>query len=1669
MQIKSNVDIFNSSIKRNSRISGLIRAEEGTSGNIVFRSLFDGNIRNTLEEAVGHIETLGINDLRVFNAAGEANLGTRQGLAQVADQARLINERLKNADSVTRTLLGELNLGHLLNPRTEVEMTYARFNHAGRIQNLKNLVGNDLVKNAAGINITDEGATVINYKVGTEMLTSSQAKDLQYALGLGTLSPSFVTKALEGTANFGKLPKRRQSFLSPRDVSIAGDAMKDLTGRTYVYDDVELFFKSIFNPEDVSDIDRYLMSAGLDMSEGRRRTLMSASISDRKGGKQLLKKYSDSLMQNLIDMSPGLTEDDIKIHLKRIYEKSGGTVRGTGVKDGSEGLIKRLEDMIKEGSGATKEERNLALSLRASIDGVEKMRDGEFVSNLNYLKEKKELLRLEKNKLANLPRPKNLDELARLEDLQDIINDIDSMAKTAIGTGKEKSSIARWFFAEGTFAGGITTQGALGKGEAIARDFSELPRQFRGLAALVPVSALKTELGVSESSILFNVAKSSSDIVYMDPLMIAYDPEYMNSPILKQAMRQNVAEKAQIMVDFQKTGILPEEIQKAVFSEIEDELRLSLSEDAKVKDLGIKFSDLTPSAKSTLQSANRREAELITQLLRSGKAPQDIPQLITRINNHIATQAFRMKGDRIDLAIPDTARASLRTYQSSLQSGKGVKLHEKVRVNLSKGGAAADVNFLQFRLEGKRMKLHGAAIQLYHHALGTFDLDDTGVDMMNTFKDANGNDRMAFMIYRQPTGTEEKIFAQADLTDNQTLKTILETKHGNFRDLINDPKARASLSTRETQILSVAEKVMNGDSPDIRALGYSSADIDQVLIKLRKTPMAKDYGFKPLVEILEKDLDKMAVTESASTLGINAKHADLMRSMGLSPGDAPMYNQGHFLNLIKEELDQQQDTKFIDEFNKAMGTTYKTKSEIEAFVNSQKLGSAAHIRAASSVEIAAEAMMVKSLPQDINDTLGLYMNRQASSVSMAKQIDSILAKEFAKEMIDYTLVDGTSFRMPLEDYMKMMYSAAIIPPSEVVDEAINLGKVSVVDQKSLIRRAQKLDNIEKAQAQLLGELESAVGQNIAINEGAAEVALNDIYKRLPEITDEAGVSRRIISLGNAGEHALAQKAKGLGAMRAMQIAGQMAKNGVIDEGSLAGLDPSLVSNVSAYARTKEKDAAKVLDDFIKGMEDIKARVKGDPIKVAAIEQAIEELKHMTTEDALEKIKLREGTAAFDNYAATASSEIFAKQQREILEGIKALTERRTRLEADIKPSPKAQYMEQIESLIQSQKGNLDEIDRIKSLGATEMGEANRTLMYYHQQKVSTAFFEGLSVMTRGNKNSNVLDINDTLRSGLNALYGKSLTKSVLSSDIGIDDNETAMRNFFYDSQSREYSKRALATADKTAVERLQQAFNDIRGGRADISLAEVSQDDAKKYLKLYSRFEQAERSMQPGYDEGIYNFMRYTTGGLTDLLGAQGDAFEAYNVINAQENLSKIEDRYGAGVVDDLLMPDDKIQDATRRIVAPDVLSQGSGSSASNGAYTRAQDFMDSPALRQVFENPTIRRGAIGLAALAVFGFVYSARKDRTSDEMSGPPLLPGGSAYESDMPKYVPSLSNLKYLNPIVAGMQYKINVNGSQKDIEKMQSLTEGVVDGPVNSTMYNSLPRLGKDPYQNVASRF
>jgi hypothetical protein len=164
----------------------------------------------------------------------------------------------------------------------------------------------------------------------------------------------------------------------------------------------------------------------------------------------------------------------------------------------------------------------------------------------------------------------------------------------------------------------------------------------------------------------------------------------------------------------------------------------------------------------------------------------------------------------------------------------------------------------------------------------------------------------------------------------------------------------------------------------------------------------------------------------------------------------------------------------------------------------------------------------------------------------------------------------------------------------------------------------------------------------------------------------------------------------------------------------------------------------------------------------------------------------------------------------------------------------------------------------------------------------------------------------------------------------------------------------------------------------------------------------------------------------------------------------------------------DIIDDKARSIVSS-VDTIDDSMPAKSATYKRFSQFIKDGSLSNLFEDKLIRRSTFAIAGLAAFGFIYSARKDRTEDDVMGPPLLPGGSAYETDYPFSGPSISDLKYLNPTVAGMQYKINVTGSQQDIEKMQYLANGVIDGPVDSTIYNSLPRVGRDPYSDVASRF
>ena len=137
--------------------------------------------------------------------------------------------------------------------------------------------------------------------------------------------------------------------------------------------------------------------------------------------------------------------------------------------------------------------------------------------------------------------------------------------------------------------------------------------------------------------------------------------------------------------------------------------------------------------------------------------------------------------------------------------------------------------------------------------------------------------------------------------------------------------------------------------------------------------------------------------------------------------------------------------------------------------------------------------------------------------------------------------------------------------------------------------------------------------------------------------------------------------------------------------------------------------------------------------------------------------------------------------------------------------------------------------------------------------------------------------------------------------------------------------------------------------------------------------------------------------------------------------------------------------------------------------FKKINEFIKDGSLKKLFqENKLFRNSAITAGALIVGSFAYSGAKDRTNDDIQGPPLLPGGSSYENDYPRRlseIPQIGRTNY-NP---NIDYKVNLYGSSKDVSNFRQQAMGLGKFNMNTTMYRRAPQLGVDPYREVASSF
>jgi hypothetical protein len=356
---------------------------------------------------------------------------------------------------------------------------------------------------------------------------------------------------------------------------------------------------------------------------------------------------------------------------------------------------------------------------------------------------------------------------------------------------------------------------------------------------------------------------------------------------------------------------------------------------------------------------------------------------------------------------------------------------------------------------------------------------------------------------------------------------------------------------------------------------------------------------------------------------------------------------------------------------------------------------------------------------------------------------------------------------------------------------------------------------------------------------------------------------------------------------------------------------------------------------------------------------------------------------------------------------------------------------------------------------------------------------------------------ETLTAGLESRgvqAGKLLTSAVASDEEG-NPGISTMLDLFVAMRNRKIARASMARTDMQAVLKAQAAYgsvDELRSTAAQIiadkqpsgipmlarmpapistDLAKMTTDEAQAIIDAGRRIRKSgKRDLTP--DETIIGDFAGRVKALAEGkdLADRVDSPEAQNAfmyhIAGRRVLEQADQRASEAVTG--FLAGDQIPTAARDAIATSIDSARTTFS-SGAVYKRFTESLKTGALGDVLKNKGVRTGLVAAGALSVFGFVKSHRRDHSPDDASGPPLLPGGSAYESGYPTRQAVIENIRTLNPLTRGMQYKVYTSGSSEDAEKLRSMVGGVTDGEVNSTMYSSLPLLGQDTYSQVASQF
>jgi hypothetical protein len=1668
--------------------------DDGSVLNSVTGELFNiGTVEQNILEAERASVAMPVSSVRFVSPTGTVTGGL--GAAALESRVAAVNEFLSNA---TLEQLRELKLDRLFGKQVSgVQGTFAIKNNKTILESI--LDPNSVIsRHLPGVtNITGEGLIRSSLRIAGE---ETPLSELEQLILLNKANATFLRgeavndffdqvvasrtdpNALKKISKLvGKIPKRLQSELAPRDIESTTNVLSSALREMGVSS-----IKDIGKSFELTNITEIVlkMAKGDELSKAELR--VAKTIGERKDAMQLIGRVS-----GLIGADPTENLDPYNV-LNLLSEKIKDLSDPSGPSDSS--IFKRLQDtiaMVKRDAGTALDRSRQALEYERVVlslaDNLEPIRDGavlmteSFVQNLINQKVK-EFKKISAAVRSSGPGTVNEEQLDLLRSLEGEIEKLrqalrsgttaDNTIRFGIGeevtladgtelggTIKAKAGVLKFEDYEGNYLGlsykqakkenqriskrirqlkRLTSLTALEAEELEMLENETLPdvlRQFQSTSIIGDISAVKKETGTTQF-LGMNVAMSSSEQVYVEPMELMAEPTLFTSQKFLSGQQEQITRSQEGIRVFLKTGKLPEEVRAFI--------------EAQRRDLaGLDFEDLTSSAKG-LVLKRRRELAEIDRIIALGLPLQESIPMINLVKSHFAKQSFTLKNDVPRLVVPSATRYNIRTPATSLQESAlfADGGHTIVPIR-TRSGKSEKATFVQFAVDGDQMYVSNENASVYKSVLSGFDLDDETIFQLRTFQDESGKMRLGGRIVRDPKSREEVLFAMPRFDSATTLQALLNKDPETITrlqssiesdDFLREIMAETGVdesTARDTfqklkNVLAKTDGKFSYKGPKILEVDESSLFTLETIVRKAKE-IERGAPIESLQDPAEVvSFETAAEMRSASTRARNAivvndegRIITQQAARGLDPEQAGPYLSERMVQITTVPgVDPDTPSKILREINNSLaelGYSSITLDELNDFAGSGSF---------------------KGIPTEVRSAiihkakLGLIRNVSAESIGdFAESIGSLANIGAGVESVSDILEEPEAFKT-LTDSMSADALAKLRTETTVpVEPRSNI--VDIINQSMGDKALRPYDEAIKG-------LTVKEQENLRL---AYEAIARQVEKRTGVRTTYNTLGKYLQS--DAAKAAISQQSEYLFAIRARQLAEEVAQD------ELVGFDPMVLSGRLRSVRAQIREAA------INSYRSAISAFADKPEVQERIRAELSVLEAAKPEDALEMLALKKGSKLYNKYAATSIQNSAAQAGRAAIDivtspQIRMLTRKQL-------PTAKAEYIKAAREMIRV-SGLSSSLEKLKELSEDP---SRQTIYRIEKLKTSQTLAKGLRAIQQNyeSTSSTTLDIVDAIESELRTNFGAAAAR--LLGDTGEEGAEHEMMSLFNAAKQRRDARRAMR--DPASFGILQRAFREHTGD-AGAAIESVTQDYARSFLEYQKSLD--DLSPEKARSQHLMDFMEIMARDTSERPSVISNtaesgrtvAAEAYRFVEGREQLRALGEEAAASVARTVEPGDlDDVGTLADDIARSVTAGEDELFELARSGYKRISF--------DVFKSKNVRRGTAAAIALIGASFLYQSKKkkDHTAADIQGPPLLPGGNPYETNYPTRQSVINQIQENNVNSPGMQYQINTSGSIQDLNKLRGLFGDVVDGPINSTMYNGLPILGQDPYSDVASRF